>query len=89
MIAFAWNKNVVIPTCFKWESSARFFKFLDSRQAGSYYVVRIAGRLFNASAGMTVFSNFCAASLINPFCRRILINLITCCINTNYINGTI
>jgi hypothetical protein len=26
MIAFAWNKNVVIPTCFKWESSARFIQ---------------------------------------------------------------
>jgi len=23
MIAFAWNKDVVIPTCFKWESQCQ------------------------------------------------------------------
>jgi len=26
LIAFAWNRDVVIPTCFKWESSARFIQ---------------------------------------------------------------
>jgi hypothetical protein len=30
LIAFAWNRDVVIPTCFKWESSARFIHISGS-----------------------------------------------------------
>jgi hypothetical protein len=75
MIAFAWNKNVVIPTCFKWESSARFIQisgFPTSWKPND--VVPHSGTSIQClRLGMTVFSHFCAASLINLFCRRILI----------------
>jgi hypothetical protein len=67
LIAFAWNRDVVIPTCIKWESSARFIHISGSPISWKPNdVVPHGGTSIQClRLGMTAFFHFCVTSVYN------------------------